>query len=731
MCAMWVTRLGVAIAVFAIAQQATNPAPQQSPTFRTGVALTTIDVTVLDADGKPVPGLTAADLEIKLDGKVQPIRALAYVQAAQPGAPAATAPAPAVPAPPVAAAQFSDGARRTFTNAGALAAPPAETAKPAAPSSPPAESRTFILLIDDLSFPPGAGRRMLAAAQRFVDRVPASDPIGFTTTTGIGAVNPTRDRAVIRAALVKVVGQFSDPRGIQKTGPTGAGRTRGTDSPLGISQSLDIDRGDDRALADAIILECFDGVRSALNGLSIAQVIAENQCASDVRREARQIAGLTRQNKGRQLEGVRSVIRAMNAAGGIRHIVLLSDGLPVSREVDDLHPLVRAAAAAGVQLSVLMQDPDISVTDDARGESMNAPDRTQTDTGMSARRREDNALHLSGLQTMTDMLGGTFYRLIGDVDSAFDRVLIASAAVYRLGVELPAGGKPGDFFDVSVSVKRPGLKARANRFSVAAAPAAAETAPAAASAPAPSAPVVAASIDDTLKSALSANKAANSVPIRIAAYVRRSASAEGQIDVAVDAAIPASVSGPLTTFIGVVDAKGALRSSRRVLNPSDGADYATSFLFPLPPGDYRVRYAVADAARALGTIELPVRAALAPLGGFTASDVLTWYVDPYSNSAQLFALEDVPQGIAVLRASLELYPASATEERPLIRWTLTREGEPAPLQQSEVQPEARNGMYRADAEFAIEQIPPGRYEIRANLISNGNVAGWRAAIVRK
>ena len=50
---------------------------QQTPTFRSGVSLVTIDVTVLDKDGKPVPGLMSDEIEIKLNGKVQPIRALA------------------------------------------------------------------------------------------------------------------------------------------------------------------------------------------------------------------------------------------------------------------------------------------------------------------------------------------------------------------------------------------------------------------------------------------------------------------------------------------------------------------------------------------------------------------------------------------------------------------------------------------------------------------------------
>jgi hypothetical protein len=43
----------------------------QQPTFKGGVSLVTVDVTVLDKDGNPVRDLKPEDFEIKLNNKVQ------------------------------------------------------------------------------------------------------------------------------------------------------------------------------------------------------------------------------------------------------------------------------------------------------------------------------------------------------------------------------------------------------------------------------------------------------------------------------------------------------------------------------------------------------------------------------------------------------------------------------------------------------------------------------------
>jgi hypothetical protein len=651
----------VAACLFALAHG------QQPPAFRSGVSLVTVDVTVLDADGQPVPGLTAADLEVRLNNRVQPIRSLEYLQVA---GTMAGAVGPSFDAAPMPAAP---GAKHTTT----------------AP-------RVFVVLVDDLSFSPLAGKELFAAAQRFVSSLASTDVVGVTTSSGAVTANPTADRAPALAALSRITGAFQDPR-VEATGPS-EGRNASPDQQVGIAQAVDIDRGDQTVLKQAIVNECFSGDTQAFASQTLEQMLASNTCARQVQLSATRTAAQMKATVQRQAHAFEAVIRAMRGAPGIRHLVLLTDGIALAQDIASMQPVARAAAEAGVQLSVLMATPDISLSDGGR-----RPTRTTVvDTGAPQRRREDNQLFLNGARTTADMAGAEFYQVTGVPDRFFERVRTGSAAIYRLAVEVPADTQAGKDFVLAARVlKRQDVTARANRHAVAALPATAST-----SAPAPSATRALVPPAEQMRRAIASGRALNGVDVSIERSVRRAAD-PAQIAIDVVIVVSAAAKAPLATIFGLVDAGGAIRTSDKTMAaPDPDGGYRLAFSVPVAPGAYTLRFAAADADGAVGSIESAVDATLTAMGPFQASGI---------------AIEPLPGSRRGILAAFELYPAAAAPPDVIVKMALVSGGDP--VTERAIVPESIDGVLRAEAEFLLDSLPPATYSLRATVVSGTTVLG--------
>jgi VWFA-related protein len=176
----------------------TSVALQQPPTFRSGVSIVQIDVTVLDKKRRPVTGLTAADFTVKEDGVERPVTAFTAVDLSSD-----------TPAPETTGASAPLVASAPGATPGNGAAPVTTAHAPAAASGEPTPGRLVTILLDR-STPPGeptiAARRV---ADSIVDQL-GRDDRAAVLYTGFGDPQAfTGDRALLHATIAR-----SDPSGV-------------------------------------------------------------------------------------------------------------------------------------------------------------------------------------------------------------------------------------------------------------------------------------------------------------------------------------------------------------------------------------------------------------------------------------------------------------------------------------------------------------------------------------
>lgn len=667
--------------VAALAGGAVSAQSQQTPVFRSTTALLVVDVSVLDEAGRPVPNLTAADFQVKLDGRLRPVKAVTYAEIEGPASNSEAG----VQAPPT----------RTVTNV-ALTSP---------------QHRVVLILVDDLSLSPTRGKSMLAAAARFVRSLPETDLVGFTTTSWSASLNPTLDHALVERELPRIVGEFEDPR--QLNGP-----------PVSIEEAVHIRDGDSTALNVAILRDCFNGTNPqnattitnpALNAPS--SLLTTSPCAEEVSQKVRGMGAIIEGIATRQFEAYREVIAGLKNAPGLKQLVLISDGVAVSRRSDggasQLEPIARAAAASGVQVSVLSEEAagvDISEIDRSYTQTLTVANPTNIYAEL---RRSDDEWTRSGIQTIADMTGGTFYQVIGTPDSAFAQVARASSALYQLGVEAPSDGTVGEDYALSVSVSRRNVSVHANRHAFGPTPAAA-----------------AEPIDQQLEQVIATGAPHYAVPLSIGT-VRRAADSDLNVDLDIDVDVPGSVHPPLTVVFGLGDRSSLVRSGRTTITtPAPDGDYRASITLPIPTGDYRLRFAVADGDHNIGSVETAIAGGLNRIGPFLASDVITGWVGA-NREPKFLALERVPEPAKWLLSALELYPIRdvPVPSDVQVRMALMSSDRSA-VSEEVVVPSRYPDDLRADGQFDIQNLTPGLYTLRATVLASGQPLGYLTTTVR-
>ena len=178
------------------ARQETQSSAQAPPTFRSGVALVQMDVTVLDDHRRPVTGLTADDFTVFEDGVARPVAAFTAVNLPS-GSSDADAGGRAVPAPAPAASAAPPTARPTVSP------------MPAAAFVDHAPGR-LVAIVMDRSTPPGEPTIVAKQiADAVVDQLGPGDEAAVLYT-GFGTPQEfTHDRTLLHATIAR-----SDPSAV-------------------------------------------------------------------------------------------------------------------------------------------------------------------------------------------------------------------------------------------------------------------------------------------------------------------------------------------------------------------------------------------------------------------------------------------------------------------------------------------------------------------------------------
>jgi len=399
----------------------------QAPSFPTEAELVTIDVVVLDADGKPVPDLRREDFRILEDGRPQALAAFEKVEAVLP--------------PPAQRPLRGGPARTAATNVGG-----------------PPTHRTFAFVFDDLHIGPLNAERAKAEVLEFVNResrpgdrlllVTASDGRFWSTTLGASDARWTE-------ALSRVRSQES-------AGDSPAAR-------MTHWEAMRIASFGDERLSERVARRRMLAVGCEPDPMASGGVacIGGACCSGRPGRPggcsclnslpgAEETYSLQSRRLDQTLRTLLSTVEHLEPIRGRKAVVLLSEGFILDPTRDEFRTIRAYAARANVVVHFvdargLPVGPEFLSATVSRG-SIPAQDIGPT---LAAWKLEDD-----GTETLAAETGGLTLQT-NDTLGALEQVAREFQVTYLLGFEPTNRKRDGGFRKVRVEVDHPGLQVRA------------------------------------------------------------------------------------------------------------------------------------------------------------------------------------------------------------------------------------------------------------------------------
>jgi VWFA-related protein len=288
-------------------------AQEQPPRFKSAVEVTSIDVTVIDNRGKPIPDMSPADFNVKIDGKDRRVVTAEWVPLVTEGKTAAT---------------FVPEGYSSNENA--------------------TGGRLIVIAVDQPNIRFGGGGAVTSAAGAFIDRLSPSDRIAVT---GFGLGAPvtafTADRQRVKAALARMTGQKQQ-------------RSSHGSHQISMIEAQAIGNGDRMMLQSVLDRECgpSTGGRGAAGAAEI--------CRAEVEAEAEEIGRNASHESDQTLRGLKDLLTGLKSVGAPKTLILISEGFVL----DDVAFTVEVgslAAASRTSVYALRLDQQIfDASDGAR-----------------------------------------------------------------------------------------------------------------------------------------------------------------------------------------------------------------------------------------------------------------------------------------------------------------------------------------------------------------------------
>ena len=688
-------------------QPASQPAPAQgagqTPTFRSGVELVTIDVGVVDRQGQPMRGLAAGDFTVTVAGQPRRVVNAEYVDSL--------------------AETSRSNLRRTSldsmisTNDGASV------------------GRMFVFVVDQGTLEAGNVRYVGQAASRFLATLSFADRSALMLLPSGPNVTFTWVHDKVRDGLSRVIGQaghdtafefgsLTEAREIanrstialrtvaQRECGSGAAASAGFDAFGGSSGSLggqSAPAGGGGGSSGGTGSGGGGTGGSGAGGSGTTQGSSSsgsgqrsggggggggfgNSCTRDLQMRAEwawrgvQMTSLTSINSMRQL------LASLAQVSGDKTIVLISGGWPLDdREQHTLITTLASEAAAARASFYTLYVPN----------TVGSASRRMITTTPA----NDSYLHSGPLDTLASMTGGASYRAEVGAEAVFDRLGRELSGFYRLGVEKDATDSESKGRRMKVSIPRGGATVRAREI------------------------FDARNYQDRdwaarLSHALEAPIASTAIGLRVTSYLAADSDDPKKVKLVFTGEASRVESGNATVQIMIRDINGVrVLAGEQPVGEPRGDNLAFTANVPVAPGTYVARVAVIDGAGRIGSVDHRIEAHRPVIGGIATTDPLLLRVPPAGRGETRVALDTVTQDER-LAIQIDLDGERAALETTTVDFDVaTTPDGPAVVKASGNLVSSRTGSVIAQGVSEMRMLPPGTYFARAHVRNNGDLVG--------